>query len=357
MKSLRKIAALVFSCVVAIAGWGIVWHLNQATQAEDVRATKLRAGQGDAKAEFELGGMYYHGRGVPQDYAKALDWIRKAAEQGYPAAFTAIGSQFEFGRGVTQDYAEAINWYRKGADKGFTRSEDELGRMYYYGLGVTQNFAEAFRWCQEAANQGDADGENRVAYMYHKGQGVLQNDAAAIQWYRKAADQGQAEGESSLGFMYYYGYGVRSDHAEAYRWFRRAADQGDAYAQQALSKRFNSLNKVFLVAQGLLGILLSLNFLSLNVWEQGEGRPGKRQGLITGTGLLCLFSAGFSWYGYTHYKMRCLRCGFNSFTWISWSLDGFALALLFYIVLSEKKAGVPQSETDLDNSDEPTAGR
>jgi TPR repeat protein len=194
--------------------------------------------------------------------------------------------------------------------------------------------------------------------MNHKGQGVLHDDAAAVRLYRKSADQGNAEGESGLGFMYYYGYGVGQDHAEAYRWFRKAADQGDKYAEQALAKRLTALNKVFLIVQGLFGIVLSLSFLSLNLWERTEARAAQRQVMVSGTGLLCLVSACFSWYGYSHYKIRCLVCGFNSFTWISWLLDGASLALLFWIVLSEKKARADENDTDASKraaSDEATA--
>ena len=37
-------------------------------------------------AQFNLGSMYAAGQGVPQDYARALKWSRKAAEQSYGVA-------------------------------------------------------------------------------------------------------------------------------------------------------------------------------------------------------------------------------------------------------------------------------
>ena len=40
------------------------------------------ANQGDAKAQFILGVMYTHGKGVPQDYAKAHEWYQKACDNG-----------------------------------------------------------------------------------------------------------------------------------------------------------------------------------------------------------------------------------------------------------------------------------
>jgi uncharacterized caspase-like protein len=62
--------------------------------------------------------MYENGRGVNQDYAEALKWYRKAADQGYADGQYALGFMYENGRGVTQDYAEALKWYRKAADQG-----------------------------------------------------------------------------------------------------------------------------------------------------------------------------------------------------------------------------------------------
>ncbi|MEC4687440.1 MAG: SEL1-like repeat protein, partial [Nitrospirota bacterium] len=41
---------------------------------------------GNAKAQFNLGGMYLGGRGVPQDYVQAHMWVNLAAAQGLEAA-------------------------------------------------------------------------------------------------------------------------------------------------------------------------------------------------------------------------------------------------------------------------------
>ena len=40
------------------------------------------AGEGDARAQHNLGFMYSTGHGVQQDFAEAARWYRKAAEQG-----------------------------------------------------------------------------------------------------------------------------------------------------------------------------------------------------------------------------------------------------------------------------------
>jgi hypothetical protein len=68
--------------------------------------------------------MYERGQGVPQDYAEAAKWYRKAAEQGEPSAQNNLGFMYGKGRGVPPDYVQAHMWYnlavsryRPGADR------------------------------------------------------------------------------------------------------------------------------------------------------------------------------------------------------------------------------------------------
>ena len=64
------------------------------------------------------------------DYAEALKWYRKAAEQGDASAQYNLGNGYRRGKGVTQDYAEAANWYRKAAEQGNAWAQSNLGVMY-----------------------------------------------------------------------------------------------------------------------------------------------------------------------------------------------------------------------------------
>jgi len=51
--------------------------------------------------------MYRRGDGIPQDYAEALSWFRKSAEQGQSAALYMLGAMYRDGEGVSQDFTEA----------------------------------------------------------------------------------------------------------------------------------------------------------------------------------------------------------------------------------------------------------
>jgi len=159
MKLPWKIAVPILC--IALISWAVVTRqaqrakTNELKLAQDATVCRIRAEQGDAEAEAKLGSMYSHGLGVPQDYAEALRWYRKAADQGEAEAENGIALLYSQGQGVSQDYAEALRWYHKAADQGYAKAQHNLGNMYYYGRGVPQDRGEAERWYHKAADQGD----------------------------------------------------------------------------------------------------------------------------------------------------------------------------------------------------------
>jgi TPR repeat protein len=65
---------------------------------------------GGSAAQFNLGLLYYDGRGVPQDFAQAAGWFEKAANRGYAKAQHNLGAMFAIGKGVNRDYVQAYKW-------------------------------------------------------------------------------------------------------------------------------------------------------------------------------------------------------------------------------------------------------
>jgi uncharacterized protein len=62
---------------------------------------------------------------------------------------------YENGRGVPQDYAAAAGWYRKAADQGDAGAQFLLAAMYFTGRGVPQDFVIAHMWSNLAAASGN----------------------------------------------------------------------------------------------------------------------------------------------------------------------------------------------------------
>ena len=94
------------------------------------------------------------------------------------------------GQGVPQSYAEAMTWHRKAADLGDAKAQFSVGVMYFKGLGVPQNYAEAAKWYRRAADQGDPTAQFNLGSMYAKGQTVPHDDVTALVWLTVAAERG-----------------------------------------------------------------------------------------------------------------------------------------------------------------------
>lgn len=104
------------------------------------------ADQGNARAQFMVGAMYFNGWGVTEDLKTGLNWIRKAAGQGEAGAQTLLGTAYLNGRGTELDYARAMNWLVKAADQKDSFAQRSIGEMYEKGLGVPKSRNKAKKW-------------------------------------------------------------------------------------------------------------------------------------------------------------------------------------------------------------------
>jgi TPR repeat protein len=73
--------------------------------------------------------MYQKGWGVSQDYAQALSWYTKAAEQGNTGAQLNLGGLYEHGLGTSPDPSQARTWYQKAAEQGDPTAKIALARL------------------------------------------------------------------------------------------------------------------------------------------------------------------------------------------------------------------------------------
>jgi TPR repeat protein len=217
-----------------LGGMYFVGHGVTQDYAESLRWHRQAAEQGHASAQNNLGIMYSEGLGVPKNDAEAVRWFRQAAETGYPSAQNNLGMMDADGRGVPLDEAEAVKWFRKAGSQGLATAQTKLGIAYFEGRSVPKDESEAVKWFRKAADQGDAEGQFVLGYSFGQGRGVARNYSEAVKWFRKAADQGDARGQFWLGYSYREGQGVARDYSEAVKWFRKAVDQKHAEAQWLL---------------------------------------------------------------------------------------------------------------------------
>ena len=283
-RALRTTLGSVATTLLVIVGLGLIWHygtrisvselrpLLESARAGSLNAEELRQSDRLARIALTLNGLYrsytrdeavmyrpydphksqwaggyvpgriFIGRnigalGYPRGdrIEEALDWLRKAAEEGELQAQLWLGWMHRFGRGLPTDHAKAVAWYRKAAALGSSEAQRQLGHSYYFGLGVPRDHTKGIELYREAAGQGDVESQLTLGWRYSRssrGMDPLEDYTEAARWYRKAAEQGSARAQYLLGQMYKKGQGVPLDHPSAYAWTNLAAAQGHDEAEK-----------------------------------------------------------------------------------------------------------------------------
>ncbi|MFV0432203.1 MAG: tetratricopeptide repeat protein [Alphaproteobacteria bacterium] len=78
---------------------------------------------GDDKAMLDLASLYFTGhRDVPPNSEQATNWYRLSAAQNNPKAQYLYGNSLYYGLGVKQDKKDGIEWIKKAAQNGYKQA-------------------------------------------------------------------------------------------------------------------------------------------------------------------------------------------------------------------------------------------
>jgi TPR repeat protein len=211
--------------------------LDHPAPADALNWYKKAAQQGSLDAETDIALLYANGKGVPRDSAQAVVWFRRAAEDGDPSAQYNLALMYERGEGLSRDYHEAVRWFTAAADQNLIPPLLALAEISIQPPSPTlpTDVNKAVEYYQRAASLGSAAAEVALGTIFSKGMQGKVDYAQAAGWYTKAAEQGEPDGQFAIGVSYALGHGVPVDYAQARRWLAAGADQGQVEAQYDLA--------------------------------------------------------------------------------------------------------------------------
>lgn len=240
------------------------------------------AKQGDADAQNTVGGWFYTGKHVEQNYNEAFRLWGLSAKQGNSLAIGNMGLCYQTGHGVEADSLKASKLYQKSIEKGnkalFNQQVEEakkgnvfssmfIAYCYQNGVGVKKDPkgaepylkiaadkncltaerdlamlllndkrpGEAAPWFKKASGQGDVPSTFWLGRMLLQGMGVARNPEEGANYIMRAAEKGFPAAMLQLGECYEYGSGVAGNMEQAVKWYRKAAGKGVGKAQWALA--------------------------------------------------------------------------------------------------------------------------
>ena len=129
--------------------------------AKAITEWKGPADRGDGDAMFNLGQAYKLGRGVPVDLGKAEELFGKAAAKGHLQAADNYGLLL-FQRG---EQARAMPYIKAAADRGDPRSQYLLGLAHFNGDNVAKDWVRAYALVSLAQQSGLAQAAPALAQM------------------------------------------------------------------------------------------------------------------------------------------------------------------------------------------------
>lgn len=166
---------------------------------------RAEAERGNPEAQFNLSMVYLEGLGsgtgsVRKDVALARQWLEKAAKGGFAKAQFNLGIMYYQGTdGVKRNLAIAREWFTKAAEGDDRLGQFNLGVMWYRGEGGPRDFMEAREYFEQATVQGHPEGAYNLGVMYAKGEGVKRDTIEAIAWFTIADAQGNPKANEVAG--------------------------------------------------------------------------------------------------------------------------------------------------------------
>lgn len=164
-------------------------------------------------------------------FEEALHWYKEAAEGGNPGDWFEVGFMYWEGKGTQKDQAYAVSCYEKELAKNpdHMGGNNHLGRAYYLGQGVPQDYAKAFHYLSIAHDKkGSKWGAFYLATMSFNGWGTPQDYGKALRFLNEV-DWQNNEADYMRGFIYARGLGgVPEDIKKGVEYLQKAGNLSKA---------------------------------------------------------------------------------------------------------------------------------
>ena len=137
-----------------------------------------------------LGDFYFSGIGIQQNYDKAIELYKMAAQKQYGGHVSfKLGNIYEEGIAVKRDSKEALYWYEMAVNNGKKEAKLIVANMYYNGSGTKKDHEKAKTLYEEIFFFFFITLLKNLANIYEENK----NYDIALQYYKMASNRGDNE--------------------------------------------------------------------------------------------------------------------------------------------------------------------
>ena len=191
------------------------------------------ANLGYIQAMTELGDLYFNGKSVPADMAKAYDYFLKASQNG--SGYGSYSCGFILLRGasnVPRDIDKGLAMFRLAVEQGYKAAYRDLAR-HYESLDTEEGARLALDYYQQYIEEyaKDASALIHIGLIYEMGMGVPRNIDLAKKYYERATEYDKTgQAYNFLGGIYMNAERTDENERKAVFYLQKAIEQGNANA-------------------------------------------------------------------------------------------------------------------------------
>lgn len=142
-----------------LASMNLAACAGQAPSQQLTAKDKVRVCQGNVCTDQSADTVTFQADPVDVEAERRLQALTDVAQKSPQAAYD-LGLRLLRGDGVAKDSYQAIEWLRKAGDQGLVNAQLALGRLYLAGVEeMGSDPAEAQSWLSRAASQGNQEAQ------------------------------------------------------------------------------------------------------------------------------------------------------------------------------------------------------
>ncbi len=204
--------------------------------AEDVDILTDQSDTQDSFSELLLGIKYENGIGVEKDLEKAWYFYEDSIINGADNAYFLYRFYYR-GECVEKNLWKALYWLKRAAEKGYPFAQADLGLKYEKGEGVDQDSQKAEILFQQAVKTKDERIPFFLYLVFDQGAGLPKDKKKAAQWLKIAEEKGEPCALWKLCSDYEKENDeTAADYPERRHWMEEAAKSGDYRAKTLLER-------------------------------------------------------------------------------------------------------------------------
>lgn len=191
----------------------------------------------DALFEYQIGNMYYHGKGCEQNTEKAVHYLRMAVKQKNVPAMLLLANIYINENIISDDMPELIKELEKLAAENNINAQYTLGKIYIAEWKF-KDFEKGMQAYEQAAAQGHQYAQYQLGKLYTDPELEIYDLEKGIKYLESSAEQGNRYAQYLLGKLYTNPELEIYDLEKGIQYLKEAAEQGYGQAQYQLGKLY-----------------------------------------------------------------------------------------------------------------------